>query len=131
MRWLPHRFNCKPLGLIPPKRPWRNSLVLLLLFVLRTAAVKAQPLSSLDAEYQLKAVFIFNFAQYVEWPPEAFSSDISPIRIGVLGTNYFKNKLQETVQGETVHNRHFEVTFYQRVDEIKECHILFISRSEN
>jgi uncharacterized protein DUF4154 len=81
-------------------------------------------------EYQVKAVFLFNFAQFVEWPPAAFAGANSPIVIGVLGENPFGTDLDETLRGETVNNRPLEVRRYHRLDEIKTCHVLFISRSE-
>ena len=81
-------------------------------------------------EYQIKAVFLFNFAQFVEWPPAAFAGANSPIVIGVLGEDPFGGYLDETVRGEKVENRPLEVQRYRKVDEIKTCHVLFISRSE-
>ena len=44
---------------------------------------RAQPPAS--PEYQVKAVFLFNFVQFVEWPPRAFRDDHAPLVIGVLG----------------------------------------------
>jgi hypothetical protein len=81
-------------------------------------------------EYQIKAVFLFNFAQFVEWPANAFTGPDSPIVIGVLGESPFGTYLDETVLGEKVNDRPVEVQRYSRVEEIKTCHILFISRSE-
>jgi hypothetical protein len=82
------------------------------------------------AEYQLKAVFLFNFAQFVEWPPEAFQGSHAPLIIGVLGEDPFGVYLDETVRGEKVNDRPLVVQRYRRIDEMKACHILFISRSE-
>jgi hypothetical protein len=93
-----------------------------------SAAVPAQ--TALPKEYEVKAVFLFNFAQFVEWPATAFSGARAPIIIGVLGQNPFGSYLDETVRGERVEDRPLQVQFYRRVDEIKHCHILFISRSE-
>jgi hypothetical protein len=81
-------------------------------------------------EYQVKAVFLFNFAQFVEWPAGAFAGAKTPIVIGVLGQNPFGSYLEDTVRGETVEDRPLEVQQYRRVEDIKNCHILFISRSE-
>ena len=81
-------------------------------------------------EYQVKAVFLFNFAQFVEWPPAAFADDKSPIVIGILGDDPFGAYLDEVVRAERVGNRPMRVQRYQRVDEITTCHVLFISRSE-
>jgi hypothetical protein len=81
-------------------------------------------------EYQVKAVFLFNFAQFVEWPPAAFAGANSPLVIGILGEDPFGAYLDETVRDEKVNTRPLEVQRYHRVDEIKTCHVLFISRSE-
>src|SRR5881296_3853751 len=57
------------------------------------------------AEYQIKAVFLFNFAQFVDWPTNAFSEAQAPLVIGVLGEDPFGVYLDETVRGEKVNNR--------------------------
>jgi len=82
-------------------------------------------------EYQVKAVFLFNFAQFVEWPPAAFAGASSPLVIGILGGDPFGAYLDETVRDEKVNNRPLEIQRYHRVDEIKTCHVLFISRPES
>lgn len=81
-------------------------------------------------EYQVKAVFLFRFAQFVEWPPTAFPEQRTPLVIGVLGQDPFGTYLDEIVQGETVNNHPLAVQRYSSVEEITTCHILFISRSE-
>jgi hypothetical protein len=81
-------------------------------------------------EYQVKAVFLFNFAQFVDWPADAFPASDTPLVIGVLGDDPFGSVLDRTVRDERLGGRPFQVRRYQRVEEIKTCHILFISRSE-
>jgi hypothetical protein len=81
-------------------------------------------------EYQVKAVFLLNFAQFVDWPADAFPDADTPVVIGVLGDDPFGGVLDQTVRGERLGGRSFQVRRYQRVDEIKICHILFIARSE-
>jgi hypothetical protein len=81
-------------------------------------------------EYQLKAVFLFHFAQFVDWPSEAFPEAQTPLVIGVLGEDPFGAHLDETVRGEEVNNRPLVVQRYRQVEEVKTSHILFISRSE-
>src|SRR5207244_10853841 len=51
-------------------------------------------------EYQVKAAFLFNFAKFVEWPPQAFPSASAPFSICVLGQNPFGRSLQEAVEGK-------------------------------
>jgi len=82
-------------------------------------------------EYQLKAVFLFNFAQFVEWPVAAFPDDATPLVIGVLGDDPFGPTLDETIRGEQIGRRVLVVRRYRRVEEIGACHILFIGKSES
>jgi hypothetical protein len=79
---------------------------------------------------QVQAVFLFNFAQFVDWPADAFSDARAPLVIGILGKDPFGDFLDETVRGETVRGRTFRIDRYRQVEEVRECHILFISRSE-
>ena len=82
------------------------------------------------SEYDVKAVFLFNFAQFVEWPPEAFPEADTPLVIGVLGDDPFGRVLDQTVGDERLGGRRFQIRRYHSVDEIKTCHILFVSRPE-
>ncbi len=78
----------------------------------------------------MKAVFLFNFAQFVDWPTRAFPDSTAPLVIGVLGKDPFGPFLDATVRGETVRGRPLEIRRYQQVNEITSCHILYISTSE-
>ena len=91
------------------------------------ATSSAQPVAR---EYQVKAVFLFNFAQFVEWPARAFPDAAAPLVIGVLGQDPFGSALDETVRGEKIGDRPLVVRHFPRVAEVDQCHILFISRSE-
>jgi hypothetical protein len=90
----------------------------------------ATPGSAVTREYDLKAAFLFNFAQFVEWPAEAFLETTTPFTIGILGDDPFGHSLDEIVAGETVRNRKVVIRRYRSVDQIDACHILFVSSSE-
>jgi hypothetical protein len=81
-------------------------------------------------EYQVKAVFLFNFAQFVGWPPSAFADSVAPLVICVFGEDPFGPYLDETVRGETVQAHPLAVQRYHRVEQTKGCHILFVGRQE-
>jgi hypothetical protein len=104
---------------------WLVASVILLLSGLKLSAQ-----TPTSPEYQVKAVFLFNFAQFVDWPPKAFPETQTPLVIGVLGEDPFGTYLDETVRGEKVKDRPLVVQRYRRVGEVKTCHVLFISRSE-
>jgi hypothetical protein len=81
-------------------------------------------------EYQLKALYLFNFAKFVEWPESAFSNPGAPLVIGVLGENPFGDLLETTVQGKALNRHPLEVREIRAPNEVTNCHILFISGSE-
>ncbi|HEY6167173.1 MAG TPA: YfiR family protein [Verrucomicrobiae bacterium] len=81
-------------------------------------------------EYEVKAVFLFNFVQFVKWPAAAFDRTDSPIRIGVLGDDPFGAALDKTIKGESVGGRKLIVQRSRRPEDLNRCHLLFISASE-
>jgi hypothetical protein len=81
-------------------------------------------------EYQVKAGFLYNFAHFTEWPTNALADTNSPFVIGILGDDPFSTDLDELVRGEKVNNHPLIIQRYQQVEEIKACHVLFVSRSE-
>jgi len=86
--------------------------------------------SPASPEYEVKAVFLFNFTQFVQWPANSFPTDQAPLVIGILGEDPFGTYLKETVLGEKVNGHSMIVQQYTNVEEIKTCHILFINLPE-
>lgn len=84
----------------------------------------------ISREYQLKAAFLFNFCQFVNWPPEAFASADAPLVIGVLGPNPFGRYLDETVAGERIGGHSVEVRYFKEPADVADCHLLFIGGSD-
>nr|AIA11042.1 protein of unknown function (DUF4154) [uncultured bacterium] len=112
------------LTLVPRRALYALGAVSLLLA--RPVAAQAVRASASDVQ----AVFLFNFAQFVEWPADAFATPDAPLVIGILGDDPFGKVLDQTVQSETVRGRPFQVRRFRRIGDINPCHILFIGRSE-
>lgn len=110
---------------------WRVKLLQagLLLGLVFAGGVQAGELGP-AREFQIKAVFLFNFAQFVEWPQSAFSTADSPLVIGVLGADPFGDFIDELVRGESVRGHSLTVQRYRSLAEIGACHVLFVSGSE-
>jgi len=104
-------------------------MMMAMVVFLVTPATNAAP-SAANAEYQVKAVFLFNFAQFVTWPERAFDRPKSPLIIGVLGDDPFGAYLDEVVRGEKVGEREIVARRFRHVEDLSDCHILFVSRSE-
>src|SRR5437773_1455468 len=84
-----------------------------------------------STENSLKAVYLFYFAQFVEWPENAFENAQAPIVIGILGEDHLSSSVEEAVAGEAVRGRKLVVKRCASTEEAKKCQILFISRSES
>jgi len=81
-------------------------------------------------EYAVKAAFIYKFTKFVDWPAQAFADPKEPFSICVLGKDPFGNVLDQIFSGKTVNGREPVVKRSNSVEELKRCHILFISSSE-
>ena len=81
-------------------------------------------------EYELKALFLFNFTKFVDWPDKAFKSPSSPLVIGVVGDDPFGDILERAVGNKTVNQRSLTIKRFSGVTDVGDCHILFVSRSE-
>lgn len=103
-----------------------SRLVLWLTFCCAMPCAFASP----TPEYQVKAAFLFNFSEFVSWPPQAFSSADAPLVIAVLGHDPFGADLDAIVAGEHIGRHPLIVRRYQDVSELEGCHILFIDRSK-
>lgn len=97
--------------------------VMLLAMVITASSAQSVP----SREYQIKAVFLYNFAQFVEWPARAFPDAQAPLIIGVLGQDPFGGYLEEIVRGEKINEHPLSVQRYNNVSEAKNCHILFVN----
>jgi hypothetical protein len=100
------------------------------LWLLLPAAAPASAQVSHPTEYQLKAAFLYNFAKFIDWPPDALPDDQSPFVIGVLGDNPFGNTLEQTVAGKKINEHPIAIRPFATIAEATNCQILFISSSE-
>ena len=81
-------------------------------------------------EYQVKAVFVFNFSHFVAWPSRAFAASDQPFVIGVLGTDPFGPHLQDAVRGELIDGHPLLVRHFHDIADVNDCQILFIDRTQ-
>ncbi len=110
------------MALLIPSRARRALLV----GILASGICRAQAFN----EYQVKAAFLYSFAKFVEWPPQAFPNPSAAIGICVLGTDPFGNFLEDAVTGKTVGGRPLVVYRLTDLPAAHECKILFIAASE-
>jgi len=105
---------------------WLLALACLLAVGLRSAEAQ----SAQSKEYHVKAACLLNFVQFIEWPAAAFPQPSTPITIGILGEDPFGDILERTFQDESVQGRALVVKRSRQVEDLKTCHVLFVSKSE-
>jgi hypothetical protein len=107
-------------------------------------APKAVADSTPSQEYQVKAAFLYNFLQFVDWPEEKFADSNEPIIIGVIGNDPFGNAFEpivsKKVKGRAVVIKRFngleelkksvEKDKLREIETLTKCHLLFICSSE-
>jgi hypothetical protein len=109
---------------------------------------KAQADPATSLEYQVKAAFLYNFLQFVDWPEEKSADSNEPITIGIIGKNPFgdafeaiKNKKVKGGRGVIIKRfKSFEdlkkstekdkPESDQETETLTKCHLLFICSSE-
>ena len=99
----------------------------LALFCLDTLMASDAPVGS---EAQVKALFLFNFAKYVDWPSAAFSNATAPITIGLMGSRPLGENLQHIIEDKEIHGHSFVIKQLAAGSDLSGCQILFISHSE-
>jgi hypothetical protein len=67
---------------------------------------------------------------FVEWPSSSLGSPETPFVIGILGDDPFRSVIDQTVAGEKIKGHPIVVQRYKNVNEIRNCHILYISARE-
>ncbi len=81
-------------------------------------------------EYQVKAVFLYNFANFIRWPQTAFANHQAPFNICILGLDPFQQEIDVTVKNEQINKHAVKVKRLNSMINVDWCQILFISRSE-
>ena len=109
-------------------------IVLISVFVLLcTVAGWSLPKSALgqtiSREYPLKAAFLYQFTTYVRWPETVFADEKSPFVFGILGTDQVGSILRKVAKVKDVGGRPIVVRNYSKPENIRDCHLLFISQS--
>ncbi len=100
---------------------------LLLIFVsaiLLSSWVVVVPDQSEEANAKIKAIYIYNFTKYIEWPAAYKEGNFV---VGVLGTSApLVAELNKMASSKTVGTQKFEIISVSTPSESAKCHIVFI-----
>lgn len=121
------------------------NILFALFVVLPVVPVRAQSgdNSDLSREYKIKAAFLYNFIQFVDWPEEKTSNQKEPIILGIIGKDPFGESF-EPIDNKQIKGRKSLINRFESMDKLKasgdkekfyiesmrKCHLLFICSSE-
>lgn len=96
--------------------------------ILLAASLPAQRLK--PTENELKAVYLFNFARFTQWPSAAGRQKNGSFLICVLGQDPFGASLDAVVSGESIGGNPVVAKRISRSQDAVSCRVLYISPSE-
>lgn len=93
------------------------------------------PLTAADTdaavlEYRLKAGFLFNFLNFVQWPAALRLAPEDFYVVGVAAPESLVALFASSLEPTTANGRGIRVRHVLRGETARECHMLFISRAE-
>ncbi|HEX9023062.1 MAG TPA: YfiR family protein [Geobacteraceae bacterium] len=109
------------------KRPLLYILILLCLMV---SAANAGAAEQKPGEYQVKALFLYNFVNFIDWPADSSFRSSPAINVCIMGDDPF-NGAFDVLRDETVKGKRMAIRYYPTYREPKDCHIIFIPDSES
>jgi len=111
----------------------RGQFCVLALAVLLSAVgvVPSWAQASPSVEYQVKAAFLFHFAQFVEWPAGAFKDGNSALTYCTVGGDPFRGALDDSLRAKVVGERGIRVEHLKQLDAVHDCQILFIGAAQS
>jgi hypothetical protein len=106
-----------------PRAAIVSALAAVSLSVCAAPVLAQQPL-----EDEVKAVFLFNFAKYVDWP-SAPQGSTDTIRVCVPANPPFLAVVREAVRDEIVNGRPVTATGLDGLDSARACDILYVGNT--
>ena len=88
---------------------------------------QAQPKAA--PEYQIKAAFLYNLLQFIEWPEQAFKDAGSPLVICVYDDKATGSAF-DSYRTEKIRGRQLVFKRYDDMQAGPDCHILFINTQD-
>lgn len=93
----------------------------------------AQPARALPAasDAALQALFLYNFAKFIEWPDKVFANAQSPITLCVYGEKPGEIRLAlNAIEGRMAQGREIRLQASVTLANLEKCQIVFVPASE-
>ena len=83
-----------------------------------------------SGEYRVKLAFLYNFAQFVQWPADSFRDSRAPFTICVAGDDPFLGEIGQSLQGRSVGGHPIELRRLRPQEDPHTCHMVFLRAAE-
>lgn len=110
-------------------RPLRSWISIFVVLVMSTVGGASLALADTVDEYDLKAAFLLNFADYVEWPPAAGLGPASPLRMCTVGSDRLAARIDRLLRARALSKRPVISHRMNVASAATNCHIVFLDRS--
>ena len=107
-----------------------QAFILLSVVVLVLVARQSACAQTATDEYNVKAAFLFHFAQLVDWPSDAFSSGDQSFNLCIFDDEPHRQELQSTLEGKLIGAQVVHVRLLHQTQPAQRCSILFLGRDE-
>ncbi len=78
------------------------------------------------SEDQARAGFLYQIAQYVQWPGAAFPLDGSPLRFCIMGQDSVAANLEAAVRGKSIQGHALVVMRAREITHLQGCQVAYI-----
>lgn len=99
--------------------------------LLAPGAPRSEAASGQWEEIQVRAAYLYNFTQFVEWPEQSFASPSEPLTIGVLGPESQVKELAPLLEGRRIGRRPILVRQLKEPLDGRSCHVVLITENAN
>lgn len=84
--------------------------------------------TTIDTNAKIKAVFIYNFTKYIEWPQSYKEGEFT---IGIIGETSLYSELIKMTETKKVANQTLEVKKFESPSDVTKCHILYVCKDKS
>lgn len=133
---LPKYVNQESLrGLLRMRKRVYKALLFTIGAILSFCAYTRAADSETYPEHEVKAAFMYNFLKFIDWPDEKVADENESMNIFIVG-DYPECKTFKDIQEKSQENNPVRVRIFKSYEQmsdpnvLKECHLLYISKSE-
>lgn len=83
-----------------------------------------------NSEYRVKLAFLYNFAQFVQWPVDAFPAPGAPLTICVVGENPFDGDIEQSLRGRAIGGHPLKLMKLSPQGDPRSCQMIFVRATE-